>query len=105
MDKITSLNINKDLILRENLAIERTDMAITTTLLAFIRTSLYFAIAGMSVNNLLKIGYGLWIEIIFWTISVIILVVGVISFINQKSRLKNNKKHIGSYKLNYEALK
>ena len=45
--------LNKDLILRENLAIERTDMAIDRTLLAFVRTSLYFAIAGMTLNSLI----------------------------------------------------
>ena len=42
----TEKRINKDLILREKLAIERTDMAIDRTLLSFIRTSLYFVIAG-----------------------------------------------------------
>lgn len=57
--------INKDLILREKLAIERTDMAIDRTLLSFIRTSLYFAIAGMTVNSLLKVSYGWWLEIFF----------------------------------------
>ena len=49
-----SANINKDLILREKLAIERTAMAIDTTLLSFIRTSLYFAVAGLTVNSFLK---------------------------------------------------
>lgn len=47
----TEKRINKDLILREKLAIER-------TLLSFIRTSLYFVIAGMTVNSLLKVSYG-----------------------------------------------
>ena len=53
--------LNKDLILRENLAIERTDMAIDRTLLAFVRTSLYFAIAGMTLNSLLNLSLdGIW---------------------------------------------
>lgn len=58
--------INRDLILRENLAIERTDMAIDRTLLSFVRTALYFAIAGMTINSLLKLRYGLYIELAFW---------------------------------------
>ena len=65
MDKQTQNNINKDLILRERLAVERTDMAIDRTLLAFIRTASYFTIAGMTVNSPLKIGYGLVLEIAF----------------------------------------
>ena len=69
--------INKDLILRERLAIERTQMANDTTLLAFMRTSLYFSIAGMSVNRLLNVSYGKPIELIFWAMAILILVVGI----------------------------
>jgi len=65
MDTQTQQHINKDLILRERLAVERTDIAIDKTLLAFIRTALYFAIASLTVNSLLKVSYGLAIEIAF----------------------------------------
>jgi putative membrane protein len=43
-----SLNkaINKDLILRERLALQRTILANQSTFLSFLRTSLYFLIAG-----------------------------------------------------------
>jgi putative membrane protein len=51
MDKQTQNNINKDLILMERLALERTAMANDTTLVAFIRTALYFSIAGMYVKQ------------------------------------------------------
>ncbi|SDM68204.1 putative membrane protein [Daejeonella rubra] len=89
--------LNKDLILRENLAVERTDMAIDRTLLAFVRTSLYFAVAGMTINNLLKLSYGLYFEIGSWIIAVMILLIGLLRFFHQKSKLKNNRKHIGNY--------
>ena len=69
MDNKTNKNINKDLILRERLALQRTSMSNDSTLLSFIRTALYFSIAGMSVNTLLKVDYGLWVEIIFWAIE------------------------------------
>ncbi|HJS56397.1 MAG TPA: DUF202 domain-containing protein [Chitinophagaceae bacterium] len=98
----TEKRINKDLILREKLAIERTDMAIDRTLLSFIRTALYFAIAGMTVNSLFKVGYGLWVEILSWILSLIILVVGIIKFKLQKKRLRQNEKHVGDYKLEWE---
>lgn len=94
--------INKDLILREKLAIERTDMAIDRTLLSFIRTSLYFAIAGMTVNSLLKVSYGWWVEILFWILGVAILFIGLFKFNRQKKKLKSTKKHIGDSQLEWE---
>lgn len=94
--------VNKNLILRENLAIERTDMAIDRTLLSFIRTSLYFVIAGMTVNSLLKLAYGWWVEILFWLLGIIILFIGLLKFYQQKKKLKASKKHIGDYKLECE---
>ena len=94
--------INKDLILREKLAIERTSMAIDTTLLSFIRTSLYFAVAGLSVNSLIKMEHGLWIEIVFWFFSALLLIAGLITYIKQKKKLTENKKHIGNYVLEWE---
>ena len=98
MEKQT--HINKDLILRERLAIERTQMANDTTLLAFMRTSLYFSIAGMSVNRLLNVSYGKLIELLFWAMAILILVVGIYKFRKQKLSLKNSQEHIGDYKLN-----
>lgn len=91
--------LNKDLILRENLAIERTSMAIDRTFLSFIRTSLYFAIGGMTVNSLLKVNYGWFIEIVLWISSFLILLIGIFKFFQQKKNLKNNRKHIGNFKL------
>ena len=99
MDKQTQNIINKDLILRERLAIERTAMANDTTLLAFIRTALYFSIAGMSVNRLLNVKHGLFIEILFWIIAFCILIIGIIRYRKHKESLKNSEKHIGDYKL------
>lgn len=98
----TEKRINKDLILREKLAIERTDMAIDRTLLSFIRTSLYFAVAGLTVNQLLDLRYGVWAEVIFWVLGGIILVIGAQKYYRQKARLKENRKHIGHYQLEWE---
>ena len=94
--------INKDLVLREKLAIERTDMAIDRTFLSFIRTSLYFAIGGMTVNSLLKVRYGWWVEILFWILGIVILSIGLFQFKQQKKKLKASKKHIGDYQLEWE---
>ena len=102
MMKETETRINKDLILREKLAIERTEMANDRTFLSFVRTSLYFAIAGMTVNTLLKVSYGWWVEIASWILSLFVLSAGIIKFYRQKKKLKENKKHIGDYKLEWE---
>jgi len=99
MDKQTTTNVNKDLILRERLAIARTQMANDATLLAFIRTALYFSIAGMSVNRLLDVNYGVQIEIIFWCIAFLILVIGMYKYYRQKKNLKDSEKHIGNYRV------
>ena len=99
MDEKTKSNINKDLILRERLALERTTMANDTTLLAFIRTSLYFSVAGLSLNRLLDVRYGLVIEILFFATALFILAFGIIKYRKQKKSLKNSERHIGDYQL------
>lgn len=98
----TEKRINKDLILREQLAIERTDMAIDRTLLSFIRTSLYFGVAGLSVNSLLHLRNGWIAEILFWTAGILILVIGVTKTRQQKTKLRNSRKHIGNYRVEWE---
>jgi putative membrane protein len=95
----TRKRLNKDLVLREQLALERTHMANDRTLLSFIRTSMYFAIAGITVNNLLDLKYGLLAEIIFWACSIIILAIGFIKFYRQRKKLKESERHIGNYQL------
>ncbi len=95
-------NINKDLILRERLALQRTAMANDTTLLAFIRTSLYFSIAGITMNSLLQLPYGMWLEITFCTVALLILIIGIVKYRRQKKSLAESEQHIGDYKLAWE---
>jgi putative membrane protein len=93
--------INKDLILREKLAIQRTKMANQTTLLSFLRTSLYFLVAGLSLNGILKLENSLSFQITFYSTSIIILFIGVFNYFKQVILIKNSEKHIGNYKLDY----
>lgn len=93
--------INKDLILRERLALQRTVLANQSTFLAFLRTAMYFLIAGLSLNNLLKIENSLVIEIVLFIISFVIFVLGIINYLNHKKSISENKKHIGDYQLEY----
>lgn len=103
MDTKTVNNINKDLILRERLALERTIMTNNTTLLSFIRTSLYFAVAGLTLNNLLTIKYGVLVEVVCWIVSVTIMTIGIRNYYVQKRKIKESEKHIGDYKLEWET--
>lgn len=95
-------NINKDLILRERLALERTEMANDTTLLAFVRTSLYFLVAGLTINNLIPVRNGELTKYGLWIASTLTLTIGVVRYLRQKRKIRENEKHIGDYKMEYE---
>jgi putative membrane protein len=96
-----SEKVNKNLILRESLALQRTTLANQTTFLSFLRTAMYFAVAGLSTRNVLQIENSLLIEISFYTISLFILILGIVNFFRHKKMIIENKKHIGDYKLDY----
>jgi putative membrane protein len=93
--------INKDLILREKLAVQRTVMANQTTLLSFIRTSLYFLVAGLSLKSLLKLENSLLFQITFYVVSFSTMVIGVYNYFKQKRLIQNSEIHIGDYKTDY----
>jgi len=93
--------INKDLILRERLALQRTVLANQSTFLAFLRTAMYFLIAGLSLQNLLKIENSLSIEIALFAVSGFIFIVGVFNYFKHKKSISENRKHIGDYQLEY----
>lgn len=93
--------MNKDLILREKLALQRTILANQSTFLAFLRTSMYFLVAGVSINNLTTIKQGRTIEIIFIIISVGLFLFGLINFLIHKKKINESENHIGDYKMEY----
>ena len=91
--------INKDLILREKLALQRTTLANQTTVLSFLRTAMYFSVAGLSTRNVLKIENGVIIEYSFYFVGFLILVLGLINFFKHQKMILDNRKHIGNFKL------
>ncbi|WP_338648298.1 DUF202 domain-containing protein [Flavobacterium sp. KS-LB2] len=93
--------LNKDLILRERLALQRTVLANQSTFLAFLRTAMYFLIAGLSLRNLLKVDNSFLIEIVLFIISSLIFVFGTVNYFKHKKSIAENKKHIGDYQLEY----
>lgn len=94
--------MNKDLILRERLALQRTILANQSTFLAFLRTSMYFLVAGVSLNNLKLIQNGQLVENIFIVIAFVLLIIGIINFVIQNKKIKKSEIHIGNYKFEYE---
>ncbi|WCM42963.1 DUF202 domain-containing protein [Flavobacterium sp. CBA20B-1] len=94
--------MKKDLILREKLAIKRTHLANQTTLLAFLRTAMYFFVAGLSINEFLIFDKNHLVAMGMYVFSLLILFYGGISFVKQRKWISEHEMHIGDYKLAYE---
>lgn len=101
MNESVEKSINKDLILRERLAIQRTKMANQSTLLSFVRTALYFLIAGLSINSLLQLENSSIFEISFFIASFGLFVTGIINYFRQKKMIDESEKNVGNYKVDY----
>lgn len=87
--------MNKELILREELAVQRTRLANQSTFLAFLRTSMYFLVAGLSLNSLLQgIAIGVFVVILFVG-SALLLVVGIANYFFQADKIKKSETLIG----------
>jgi len=94
-------NKNKDLILRENLALQRTILANQSTFLSFLRTSMYFLVAGLSVHNLLDIKSSTTISYGFYGISACLFIFGIVNYMLNAKQIKENRIHVGGYKTEY----
>ena len=93
--------INKELILRERLALQRTILANQSTFLSFLRTAMYFFVAGLSIGSLMKVEYSLFIEISFFVCSFLIFFIGVFNYFKHKKMILDNEKHIGFYQMEF----
>ena len=94
--------INKDLILREELAIERTRLAIQSTFLAFLRTALYFPVAGISMNHALNIPFGNMLQTTGIVAGAVILAAGIILTLLNFRKLRQARTMVGNYVLKHE---
>lgn len=94
--------MNKDLILREQLAWERTKMAIQRTTLSFLRTALYFVVAGISIRHALDFRSNFLIQWLLIGVGLLILLIGAINHNRLSKKLVESKKHIGNYVLEYD---
>ena len=62
---------------------------------------MYFLIAGLSLKNVLKIENSIVIEIVLFSVSGIIFIIGIFNYFKHKKLILENKKHIGDYQFEY----
>jgi putative membrane protein len=93
----TQSSTNKDLILREKMALERTKMANYRTFLAFLRTSLYFPVAGISMHQALSLSYGKYLQLAGIIIGAIVLIAGFVFNVIAARRIKAFEASIGTH--------
>lgn len=93
--------VNKDLILREKLALQRTVLANQSTLLSFLRTGMYFLVAGLSMKNLLKVEQSFLFEVLFFVTAGLILLIGLVNYMRQKKKIEASNRHVGRYQDEY----
>jgi putative membrane protein len=98
---VTEKSINRDLLLRENLAIQRTVLANQTTFLSFLRTSMYFLVAGLSIKNLLEVEGSIYYQVPLYVISVCILIFGIVNYFRHRRIIELSKGQVGDFKMDY----
>lgn len=95
-NQLTNNAMNKDLVLREYLAIERTRLANETTLLAYIRTGLYFLVAGSTLGHLIESEFWNVVGTPLIVIGFIIMLLGVTRYFKLRKSIEASKKNIGN---------
>lgn len=93
--------MNKDLVLREYLAIERTKLANERTLLTYIRTGLYFLVAGSTLGHLIDTRFWNTMGLPIVIVGALVTAFGVVRFIRMGREIQNTKKYVGSATLDF----
>jgi putative membrane protein len=85
----TDYENKEEIILRDHLAMERTKLANERTLLSYIRTSLYLVLGGIAFLGMKDFEEIRHLGYLSLSLSVIIIVVGIVRFIQLKNHMKN----------------
>jgi len=91
---------DEDFEVNDYLAIERTIMANDRTLLSFLRTSLYFSIAGLTISSIVHLQNEWLAPTIFWIIGLLTLIIGLVKYFSIKAKIEESKKHVRQLKHN-----
>ena len=78
---------NREIILRDHLALERTKLANERTLFSYIRTSLYLLTGGIGIFEIKSIWHLRWLGYLCLGASVVIIGIGIYRFILMKRHL------------------
>lgn len=78
----------EEIILRDHLAMERTKLANERTLLSYIRSSLYLILGGIAFLGMKKFEEVIYIGYFSLGLSVVILLIGIVRFIQLRKHLK-----------------
>lgn len=93
--------MNKDLVLREYLAIERTKLANERTLLTYVRTSLYFVVAGSTLGHLIDSEFWRLMDLPLIIIGGIIIAIGFFRFIMTRKAINESKMNVGGASMEF----
>lgn len=81
-------DFERELIIRDYLARQRTTLANQRTLLSFVRTSLYFLVSGIALFEVEKLEHVKELGYVALGLSLVILIYGFYSFFNIRKKLR-----------------
>jgi putative membrane protein len=87
----------EDHAIQERLSLERTIMSNQRTFLSFLRTSMYFLVAGLSIRGLLGIEEDNIIHLALYAISGVLLIVGIFVFFSYRNKCRMVKRYLGDF--------
>lgn len=90
--------------LQEKMALQRTILANHRTVLSFLRTSMYFLVAGLSIKGVLRLEDDHVIHISLYAVSGAIFVLGVIVYFRELKKMRKYKGKIEDFKEEAKAL-
>lgn len=85
-------DLERELIIRDYLARQRTTLANYRTLLSFIRTSLYFLVSGTALFEVKELDHVRDLGYLAFGLSLMILIIGFVNYFHIRGKLKK-----GSY--------
>jgi putative membrane protein len=69
-------------------------MANDRTFLSFVRSSLYFVVAGLTLNQLVSIQYGNTIAVSSYATGGVLFIAGVYKYVRQLKRISESRRNI-----------
>jgi putative membrane protein len=81
-------DLERELIIRDYLARQRTKLANYRTLLSFVRTSLYFLVSGTALFEVKELDHVRDLGYLAFGLSVVLLLIGFVSYFTIRKKLK-----------------